>query len=89
MIYRLGISIKVFVISFINDGNDLTRISFDDYYMPLVEIKGFNALINSKPFFHQPVKDKQEAYKNFVGMLRNKVHTTGSLLYYLYRQNHL
>ena len=36
--------------------------SFDDNYMPLVEIKGFNALIDNKPFFDWPVKNKQEAY---------------------------
>ena len=30
--------------------------------MPLVEIKDFNALVNNKPFFDQPVKNKQESY---------------------------
>ena len=29
-----------------------------DYYMPLVEIKDFDALIDNKPFFNQPVKNK-------------------------------
>ena len=31
--------------------------------MPLIEVKDFNALIVNKPFFDQPVKNKQEAYK--------------------------
>ena len=31
--------------------------------MPLVEIKDFNALIDNKLFFDQPVKNKQEAYE--------------------------
>ena len=31
--------------------------------MPLVEIKGFDALIDNKTFFGQPVKNKQEAYE--------------------------
>ena len=30
--------------------------SFNKYYMPLVEIKDFNALIENKPFFDQSVK---------------------------------
>ena len=30
--------------------NDLMRVSFDKYYMPLVEIKNFTALIDNKPF---------------------------------------
>ena len=32
------------------------RNSFDKYYMPLVEIKDFNVLINNKPFFKSPIK---------------------------------
>ena len=42
---------RLFVLSFKNGSNDPTRDSFDKYYMPLVEITGFNALINNKPFF--------------------------------------
>ena len=34
-----------------NGNNDPARSSFDKYYMPLVEIKDFNALIDNKPFF--------------------------------------
>ena len=30
--------------------------------MPLVEIKDFNALINNKSFFDQPVKNKDFSY---------------------------
>ena len=28
------------------------------HYIPLVEVKDFNALIDNKPFFNQPVKNK-------------------------------
>ena len=42
---------KLFVLSFKNDNNDPTINSFDEYYMPLVEIKDFNELIVNKPFF--------------------------------------
>ena len=52
--------------------------------MPLVEIKDFNALIDNKPFFDQPVKNKQEGYENLIEMARNDVYTTGNLLDYLY-----
>ena len=44
-----------------NDNNDSTRDSFDKYYTTLVKIKDFNALIDNKPFFDQPGKEKQEA----------------------------
>ena len=64
-----------------------TRNSFDEYYMPLVEIKDFNALINNKPFFDQPVKNKQEAYEKLNEMSRND-YTTENLLDYLYYQKY-
>ena len=35
------------------------RNSFLRYYIPLVEIRDFNVLVASKPFFDQPVKHKQ------------------------------
>ena len=43
-------------INFKNGDVDQTRNSFNDYYMPLVEMKDFNVLIYNKPFFDQPVK---------------------------------
>ena len=53
----------MFVLSFKNDNNDPTKNYFDKYYMLLVEIKDFNALIDNKSFFEQPVKSKQEVYE--------------------------
>ena len=49
----------LFVLSFKNGDNDPTRNSFDKYYMPLVQIKDFNALIDNKTLFDQPVKNKK------------------------------
>ena len=48
----------LFVLSFKNGENDPTRSSFENYYIPLVEIKNFNAFIDRKLFFDQPVKNK-------------------------------
>ena len=50
---------RLFVLSFKNGNNDLTRDSFDQYYMLKLKIKDFNALIDNKPFFDQPVKHKR------------------------------
>ena len=54
--------------------------SFYKYYTPLVKIKYFKALIDNKPFFDQPVKNKQATYENFIEMSRNDDYTTGNLL---------
>ena len=59
---------RLFVLSFKNGDDDPTRNSFDEHYMPLIEIKDFHALIDKKPFFDQPVKNKQEMYEKLVEM---------------------
>ena len=42
---------EMFAHMFKNGNNDPTRYSFDEYYMPLVEIKDFNTLIDKKHFW--------------------------------------
>ena len=78
----------LFALSFKNGDNDLTMKSFCKYYVPLVEIKDFNVLIDNKPFFDQPVKNKQEVYEKLIEMSRNDDCTTGNLLGYLYHQSY-
>ena len=56
--------------------------------MPLVEIKDFNVLIDNKPFFDQPVKNKQEAYEKLIEMSRNYDDITGNLLDFPCHQNY-
>ena len=78
---------RLFVFSFKNGIDDPTRNSCNDHYMPLVEIKYFNAFIDNKPFFNQSIKNKQEPYKKRNEMSRNNGYTTGNVLDYLYNQN--
>ena len=69
---------RFFVLSLRNGENNRTRISFDKYYMPLLEIKDFNALVDNKSIFDQPVKNQQEAYQTLVEISRNKGFTAGN-----------
>ena len=43
-------------------------------------VQDFNVLIDNKPLFDQPVKNKQEVYENNVKMSRNNNYTSGNLL---------
>ena len=52
----------LFVLSF-EDEED--RTSFLKYYVPKVEIKDFNVLIDEKSFFDVPVKNKVKHTKKF------------------------
>ena len=78
----------MFVLSFKNDNNNSMRDSFDKYYMPLVEIKDFNALIYNKPFFWSPSKKETRSVWKTYRMSRNDDYTTGNLLDYLYHQKY-
>ena len=69
-------------------GDDPTRYYFDEHYMPLVETKYFNTLIDNKPFFDQLVKNNQEAYEKLIEMSWNNEYTTGNLLDFSYHQNY-
>ena len=73
---------RLFVISFEN-GDDPTRNYFAEYYMLLVEIKDFIALIDNKPFF-----DQLRSVPKIVEMSRNDDYTAGKLLGYLRHQRH-
>ena len=63
----------MFELLFRNGNDDPTRNYIDKYYIPLVEIKEFNALIGNKPCFDQPVKRKQKAYEKLVEMSRKMI----------------
>ena len=56
----------LFVLLFKNDDNDPARNSFDNCYMPLVEIKHFNVLINNKPFFISQQRTNKKRIKNLL-----------------------
>ena len=57
--------IRLFVPSFKNGDNNPTRNSFLKYYISLVEIKDFDALLTKKHFFGEAVKKKQKNEKLF------------------------
>ena len=67
-------------ISFENGNEDHPINSFNKYYMSLVEIKDFNALIDNKQFRQLVKKNKQEAYENLTEMSRNDDYITENFL---------
>ena len=55
---------RLFVLSFENEKD---RTSFCNYYVPKVEIKDYNIIIDGKPFLEIPVKNKEETYEKLIG----------------------
>ena len=66
--------------------DDAQRISNKRYYIPNVEIKDYNVMIDGKNFFDQPVKSDKVTYENIrkIATGRGDDYTTGWLLDYIY-----
>ena len=74
---------RLFVLAFENDGD---RTSSDEYYLPTVEIKDYNIMINGENFFDQPIKNNKVTYENIrkIATGQEDDYTTGCLLDYSY-----
>ena len=76
---------RLFLLSFENE-ND--RVSFSKYYLLKIEIKDFNVLIDGKPFFESPVKNKEKVYETIIEISKNNDYITGNLLDHEYFKDH-
>ena len=74
---------RLFVLSFENE-ND--RTSNTTYYLPKVEMKDYNVMIDGRNFFDQPINSMSKAYENITKIATGKGddYTTGCLLDYPY-----
>ena len=74
---------RLFVLSFENE-ND--RTSHSTYYLPKVEIKDYNVMIDGRNFFDQPINSMNKTYENITKIATGKGddYTTGCLLDYPY-----
>ena len=71
---------RVFVLAF---ENDTQRTSHSGYYLPNVEIKNYNVMINGENFFDQPVKDNKVINEN-IATGQGDDYATGCLVDYPY-----
>ena len=74
---------RLFVLAFENDDD---RTSSDEFYLPTIEIKDYNIMINNENFFDQPIKNNKVTYENIrkVATGQGDDYTTGCLLDYPY-----
>ena len=75
---------RLFVLSFTRNILGDKRDYFRHYYVPNVEIRDVNVLINWKSFFDLPVKNEEEAYEKIIDMRNNNDNTTSNLLDFAY-----
>ena len=74
---------RLFVLSFENEDD---RISHSTYYLPKVEIKDYNIMIDGRNFFDQSINSMNKTYENIRKIATGKGddYTTGCLLDYPY-----
>ena len=78
---------RLFVLSFKDaDGQKGDKL----YYLPTVEVKDYNVMINGRHFFHQPIKDDLKTYDNVRKIATGQAddYKTGCLLDYPYFQKY-
>ena len=73
---------RLFVLAFEND----TQRTSSKGYLPNVEIKGYNVMINGENIFDQPIKNNKVTYENIrnIAIGNGDNYTTGCLLTYPY-----
>ena len=78
---------RLFVLAFENDAQ---RTSNRRYYIPTVEIKNYNVMIDGKNFFNLPVKHHKVTYENIwkITTGQGDYYTTDCLLDYIYFKNY-
>ena len=74
---------RLFVLAFENDED---RTDHEKGYLPTVEIKDYNIVINGENFFDQPIKNNKAAYENIrkIATDQGDDYATGCLLNYSY-----
>ena len=77
---------RLFVLSFENENG---RTSYYKYYVPSVEIKVYNVLIDGNTFFELPVKNIEEPYEKIILITDHSgYYTRDNLLDYEYFKEH-
>ena len=74
---------RLFVLAF---ENDTQRAPAKSYYLPNVEIKNYNVMINGENVFDQPIKNNKVTHENIrkIAASQGDDYTTGCLLDYPY-----
>ena len=79
---------RLFILSFerIEENNVKKnhRDSFSYYYVPNVEMKDFDVLMEGKNLSDLPVKNEEEAYEKIIEMSRNNDYITSNLVDFAY-----
>ena len=83
---------RLFVLAFNNQAGDnrVLRDSHQKYFLPRVDIKNYDVMIDGRNFFDNPLSNQTQKYNRLrkVTLGKGDDYTTGCLLDYQYFKNH-
>ena len=74
--------------SFFTFENENDRTSFPKNYVPNVQIRDFNLLVDEKSFFDILIENGEETCEQIIEIESSNDYTTGNLLAYEYYSKH-
>ena len=81
---------RLFILIYTNQDDSVKRFNAKKYYLPKSIIKNYNAIINGKTFYNQPINSDIKRYEEIrtVTIGQGEDYTIGYLLGYEYIKNH-
>ena len=81
---------RLFIIAYTRVAGQPDRNSQQKYYLPRIDLKKYNVIIDGRNFYDNPIESDIEKYRELKKVMIGKVedYTTGSLLDYNYFKEH-
>ena len=81
---------RLFLMAYSREANQPTRNGHQKYYLPRVDLKKYNFIIDGRNFYDNPIKNNSEKYRELKKVMigKGEDYTTGSLLDYNYFTKH-
>ena len=81
---------RLFILAYSRVGGQPDRNSQQKYYLPRIDLKKFNVIIDGRNFYDNPIESDIEKYRELKKVMfgKGEDYTTGSLLDYNYVKEH-
>ena len=81
---------RLFLMAYSREANQPTRNGHRKYYLPRIDIKKHNIIIDGRNFYDNPIENNSEKYRELKKVMigKGEVYTAGSLLDYNYFKKH-
>ena len=81
---------RLFIMAYSRVNNQFTRDGRRKYYLPRIDLKKYNVIVDGRNFYANPIESDTEKYRELKRVMigKGEDYTTGSLLDYDYFKKH-